>query len=162
MGRLVSHPHAIQVGANHGRVTLSGPVLRHELQRLTDAVRSVWGVQEVDDKLVVYDDADSISSLQGGERPEPQRSYEVWTPSARSAAIVGGSLISLIGLADRSLLGIVFAAGGAALAVRGATNRPLFAHEGSIDERMLPIRAEDAHRDIGIPGTPTTAPRTAA
>jgi hypothetical protein len=163
MGRLVSHPHAIQVGANHGRVTLSGPVLRHEVQRLVDAVRSVWGVHELDNKLVVYDDADSISSLQGGERPEPQRSYEVWTPSTRGAAIVCGSLLSLMGLADRSVLGLALAAGGAALAVRGATNRPLFAQdEGSIDERMLPIRAEDARRDVGIPGTPTTAPRTTA
>src|SRR3954470_6062715 len=30
MGRMVSHPHALQVGALRGRVTVSGPVLAHE------------------------------------------------------------------------------------------------------------------------------------
>jgi hypothetical protein len=57
---------------------------------------------------------------------------------------------------------LALAAGGAALAVRGATNRPLFAQRDGIDERMLPIRAEDASPDIGMPGTPTTASRTTA
>src|SRR5690242_5809786 len=40
MGRLVSHPHAVQVGANNGRVTLSGPILAHEVERLLGAVRA--------------------------------------------------------------------------------------------------------------------------
>jgi hypothetical protein len=162
MGRLVAHPHAIQVGANRGRVTLSGPVLRHEVQRLVDAVRSVWGVHEVDDKLVVYADADSISSLQGGARPEPRRSYEPWTPSTRGAAIVGGGLLSLMGVSERSFVGLLLAAGGAALVVRGATNRPLFAASEGIDPRRLPIRAEDANCDTGIPGTAKAASPTAA
>jgi len=162
MGRLVAHPHAIQVGANHGRVTLSGPVLRHEVQRLVDAVRSVWGVHEVDNHLVVYDDADSISSLQGGERPEPRRSHDLWSPTTRGAAIVGGGLLSLMGLSERSIVGLLLAAGGAALAVRAATNRPLFAPDDGIDERMLPIRAEDANADIGMRGTRTTTSSTAA
>ena len=157
MGRLVAHPHAIQVGANHGRVTLSGPVLRHEVQRLVDAVRSVWGVHEVDNALVVYDDADSISSLQGGSNPEPRRSAGAWSPSTRGVAIVGGGLLSLFGLGERSLLGLLLAAGGAALAVRGATNRPLFEDHAGIDERLLPIRAEDT-RAAAIEGaTPAAA-----
>jgi hypothetical protein len=162
MGRLVAHPHAIQVGAHQGRVTLSGPVLRHEVQRLVDAVRSVWGVHEVDNKLVVYDDADSISSLQGGERPEPSRSHAYWSPATRGAVIVGGGLLSLMGLSERSLLGLLFAAGGAALVVRGATNRPLFEQAEGIDERLLPIRAEDANPQTGLQGTPTATSPTAA
>lgn len=151
IGRLVSHPHAIQVGANHGRVTLSGPVLRHEVQRLLDAVRSVWGVNEVENKLVVHDDADSISSLQGGKRPEPQHPHDHWAPAARSAAILGGSAMSLFGLYERSLLGLLLAAGGAALAVRGATNRPLFPQASAIDQRLLPIPVSQTATEIGRP-----------
>jgi osmotically-inducible protein OsmY len=147
MGRLVSHPRAIQVGANQGRVTLSGPVLAHEVDRLLDAVRSVWGVSSLDNKLAVHDHADSISSLQGsGESPASQTPDDHWTPTARGAAIIAGGGLSLFGLSERSLLGLLIAAGGAALAVRGATNRRLFGAEDmhDIDERLLPIRADEA------------------
>src|SRR6185437_3084724 len=91
MGRLVSHPHAIQVGANNGRVTLSGPVLRHEVPRLLDAIRTVWGVASVEDGLVVHDSSESISSLQGGgtaDRKRPSaRTRARWAPALQGAAI---------------------------------------------------------------------------
>jgi hypothetical protein len=128
MGRLVAHPHAIQVGAYNGRVTLSGPVLAHEVGRVLDAVRSVWGVSSVDNRLVVYDSAESISSLQGGapeRRPVSTFSRERWAPAVQGAAILGGGVLTLFGLRDRSLVGIALAAGGLALLLRGATNRPL-------------------------------------
>lgn len=137
MGRLVSHPHAIQVGANNGRVTLSGPVLRHEVGRLLDAIRTVWGVSMVEDRLVVHDSAESISSLQGGpsdRKPVSSAARAHWSPTQQGAAIVGGGLLSLYGLRDRSPLGLLIAAGGVALALRGATNRPL-ADLAGIDER---------------------------
>jgi osmotically-inducible protein OsmY len=43
MGRVVSHPGAIKVTAEQGRVTLSGAVLEHEHEELLQAVRSVRG-----------------------------------------------------------------------------------------------------------------------
>ena len=128
MGRLVSHPHAIQVGAYNGRVTLSGPVLAHEVARLLDAVRSVWGVSSIENRLVVYDSAESISSLQGGtsERTPPSAfARERWAPAVQGAAILGGGFLTLFGVRDRSLVGIALAGGGLALLLRGATNRPL-------------------------------------
>jgi len=127
MGRLVAHPHAIQVGANNGRVTLSGPVLAHEVSRLLGAIRSVWGVSSVDDRLVVHDSAESISSLQGGVERQPASVFmrERWTPSVQGAALIGGGLLSIVGLRDRSLLGLALAGGGLALLLRAATNRPL-------------------------------------
>ena len=136
MGRLVSHPHAIQVGANNGRVTLSGPVLRHEVARLLDAIRTVWGVSMVEDRLVAYDSSESISSLQGGasDRKAPtSTALARWSPAQQGAAILGGGLMSLCGLRERSLLGLLLVAGGAALLVRGATNQPL-ARLAGIDE----------------------------
>ena len=47
MGRVVSHPHAIQIGVHEGRVTLSGPILAGEAQPLLDVVRSVPGVSDL-------------------------------------------------------------------------------------------------------------------
>jgi hypothetical protein len=128
MGRLVAHPHAIQVGAYNGRVTLSGPVLTHEVSRLLDAVRSVWGVSSIENRLVVFDSAESISSLQGGaaERTAPSAfSGQRWAPAVQGAAILGGGLLTLFGLRDRSLVGVALTGGGLALLLRGATNRPL-------------------------------------
>lgn len=160
MGRLVSHPHAIQVGAYRGRVTLSGPVLRHEVPRLLDAIRTVWGVNAVDNRLVAHDDAASISSLQGGEHSEIDRPHDHWSPTARGVAILGGSALSLFGLAERSVIGVLFAAGGAALAVRAATNRPLFGPgSAQVHPRWLPIRVDeaDAGREVLSPSTPASA-----
>ena len=153
MGRLVSHPHAIQVGANNGRVTLSGPILAHEVERLLDAIRMVWGVSDVEDRLVVYERAESISSLQGGAAERRTRSdllQESWTPSLRVAAIVGGAAMSLYGLRHRSLGGIVIMAGGLALTVRGATNLPMKRLAGIATGR----RAIDLQKTIQVAAAP--------
>ena len=142
MGRLVAHPHAIQVGANNGRVTLSGPVLRHEVPRLLDAIRTVWGVASVEDRLVVHDSSDSISSLQGGtaDRKRPPAIVRArWAPALQAAAILGGGLLALYGVRDRSLLGVALAGGGAALLLRGATNRPL-AHLVGVDHETQGVQ----------------------
>ena len=149
MGRLVSHPHAIQVGANNGRVTLSGPVLRHEVARLLDAIRSVWGVTSVEDRLVVYDSPESISSLQGGpsdRKPVSAAARAHWSPAQQGAAILGGGVLSLCGLRERSPLGFVLAAGGVALLLRGATNRPLAMLAG-IDEESRRLQRAPSSPD---------------
>jgi len=128
LGRLVSHPHAIQVGANDGRVTLSGPILRHEVPRLLDSIRSVWGVSEVEDRLVAHDHADAISSLQGdGKRryAQPALLRKSWAPGVRGGAMLGGTLLSLYGMRRGSLAGCAVTGIGIALALRAATNRPL-------------------------------------
>lgn len=148
MGRLVAHPHAIQVGAYNARVTLSGPVLAHEVTRLLDAVRSVWGVSSIENRLVVFDSAESISSLQGGasERKPPSAfSRERWAPAVQGAAILGGGFLTVFGLRDRSLVGIALAGGGLALLLRGATNRPL---------AQLAGIAHGMHDDMNSPGSP--------
>jgi osmotically-inducible protein OsmY len=45
IGHVVSHPHAITVKAHKGVVTLEGPILEHEVERLLETVRSVRGVR---------------------------------------------------------------------------------------------------------------------
>jgi uncharacterized membrane protein len=48
LGRLVSHPHAIEVASSGGHVTLIGPILSHEVRPLLRAVRRVGGVRAVE------------------------------------------------------------------------------------------------------------------
>ncbi|HEX6138744.1 MAG TPA: SRPBCC family protein [Casimicrobiaceae bacterium] len=125
MGRIVSHPHAIQVGANDGRVTLSGPILADEVQRLLDVVRTVWGVSDVEDRLVVHEHPESISSLQGGTDERANDSLVAhgnWAPASRMAAVLGGAGMALIGLRQRTPAGWALIGAGVGLAVRGATN----------------------------------------
>jgi len=142
MGRVVSHPHAIQVGANDGRVTLSGPILAREVEPLLDTVRSVWGVQSVDDHLVAHETPEHIPSLQGGTEREQRAEIrqENWAPSLRMAAIVGGTLLAVCAMRNRSLSGIMLTAIGVGLAARGATNVPLIRGAGnaSVDTLARP------------------------
>jgi hypothetical protein len=163
MGRLVAHPHAIQVGAYNGRVTLSGPVLAHEVARLLDAIRSVWGVSSIEDRLVVYDSADSISSLQDGgiaERPDASLRTR-WTPAWRGAAILGGGALAACALRERSVLGLALAGAGLALVARGATNRPfaeLIGHDRVHGDRPSTLEAPPSQSDALSPaGAPESA-----
>jgi osmotically-inducible protein OsmY len=70
MGRVVSHPGAVNVMAIKGRITLHGQILRNEVDKLLSTVKSVPGVIEVDNQLDVYDQPNNIPNLQGGlQRP---------------------------------------------------------------------------------------------
>ena len=43
LGRVVSHPHAVEVTADRGHLTLSGPILSEEVRPLLQCVRRVPG-----------------------------------------------------------------------------------------------------------------------
>lgn len=94
LGRVVSHPKAIDVTADNGRVTLSGAVLVQEYEDLLETVCSVRGVHELDERLAVYEDSSGIPGLQGG-RPRarlhglPPR----WSPAGR--LLLGTGALSL-------------------------------------------------------------------
>jgi uncharacterized membrane protein len=128
MGRVVSHPHAIQIGARDGRITLSGPIVPGEVEPLLDAVRSVWGVSGIDDHLVVYDRPESIPALQGGGRRGATRSelmQEEWTPALRVAAVLGGGALAVCAMRQRGLTRVALATMAVGLTARGAANMPL-------------------------------------
>ena len=65
LGRLVSHPHAVDVNAIDGCVRLRGAVLQSEVPRLVRAVARVPGVRDVINALNVRLSADN-PALQGG------------------------------------------------------------------------------------------------
>ncbi|HYC33464.1 MAG TPA: SRPBCC family protein [Gemmatimonadales bacterium] len=68
IGRVVSHPGAVLVDVQDGRVTLRGHVLEEEAAALRRTVRSVRGVSDVTDELSLHPDAENIPSLQGEGR----------------------------------------------------------------------------------------------
>jgi len=102
IGSVVGHGGGIETHVDDGRVTLRGPVLTEEIDRLMRRVRSVRGVQDVVNQLDVHETPGTIPALQG--RPLPARAGEVfdllptrWPPSA---SLVGmGALIAVAGLA---------------------------------------------------------------
>jgi uncharacterized membrane protein len=127
LGRVVSHPQAIEVRCKDGSVELSGWIMTWELDDLRHAVRAVRGVREVTSCLHTAEKADHIPDLQGG-RPRRERIslfQEKWSPTAR--VLAGGAGLAL--LASRLLRGRPFASlsslAGALLVARSALNRPL-------------------------------------
>ena len=68
LGRVASHPNSIEVIASHGRVTLTGPILEREAERVVRQLYSVRGVRYVENKLEVHKEAGDVPGLQGGFR----------------------------------------------------------------------------------------------
>src|SRR3954470_2246907 len=142
LGRYVSHPHAIEVAASDGRVTLSGPILAHEVKALIAAVRHVRGVGGVVNRLEAHTEPGDISSLQGGVERRGQRFellQENWSPAARLAI----GTLGLMLLMRRGLAGRI---GGAALLARAASNLDFAALVGASDAS----RGIEVHKTICI------------
>jgi len=125
MGRLVSHPHAIQVAVNQGHVTLSGPILAHEVDDLLLTVSKVTGVTDINNQLEAYEQAGNLSSLQGeGTRPgyRFELMQENWSPTARVLAGVAGGALAAYALSQRDAVSLALGAVGVGLFTRGVTN----------------------------------------
>jgi BON domain len=128
LGRYCSHPSAIEVTAFNGRVVLTGDVLASEQERIFDAMRSVRGVEHVDNKLNAYESAEGISSLQGGTAPAGERFallQDNWSAGIRLVTGGAGALLLLYALARGGLSGIGALGLGAVLLGRASTNQPL-------------------------------------
>jgi hypothetical protein len=126
LGRAASHPGAITVVADKGRVTLSGPILSDEVDSLTSVVSKVPGVREIEDQLEVHEYPD-IPSLQGG-RPRAERAewrQSTWSPSTRFMSIAWGAGMVTFALKRRDAIGAAAGATGAYCLIRGITNHPI-------------------------------------
>jgi osmotically-inducible protein OsmY len=75
MGHVVSHAGTIDVTAHEGRVTLSGSIPAHEVEKLLSAVASVPGVTAVVNRLEVNH---TIASAAGGRRDNATRVGDGW------------------------------------------------------------------------------------
>ena len=97
LGRACSHPHAVEVTAQNGRVTLRGPVLAAEAAKLVSFIRSVRGVSEVVDELDVHDTPGNVPALQGGAARMQQGMWfqSNWSPAMR--LVTGGAGAAMLG-----------------------------------------------------------------
>lgn len=125
MGHLICHPHAVQVSARNGEITLDGDILEDELTTLLSAIRSVPGVRSVTNRLNTHPDANGISSLQGscertGERWEFMK--ENWSPGMRVLAGALGGILAAYGLKTKGPAAKTAGTVGLGLLARGISN----------------------------------------
>jgi uncharacterized membrane protein len=149
IGRLTSHPSAIEVVARGGLVELLGPVLEAEAEQVLDGVRRVPGAREVVDRLERHPTPGNVPALQGGAGrpgPVPELMQENWAPGTRLLTVGVGVGLAASSLRSRRPAALPIALVGALLALRGATNLPL--------KRLLGIgarrRAVDLRKSIHI------------
>ena len=130
LDRVRGHTGAIDVQARDGVIVLSGPVLADEVARIRAATRGTRGVRDLVEMLDVRDEPGVERALQGPEGQPWATRESGWPPGARLAAVAGGwalagASIAVASRLRRPLLAAPGVAAGAALALRGVTNRPL-------------------------------------
>ena len=124
MGRVVSHPHSINVIADNGRVTLSGPILTNEVAKLIVCASSIPGVTGVENTLEPHDEAGDVRGLQGGHqrRERSDLTQENWSPTAKVIAATTGGALLLYGAKHPKVLGAAAGVLGAGLIAKSVTN----------------------------------------
>lgn len=129
LGRVVTHPHSIDVEASDGVVTLSGPILEDEAPLLVDCALGVSGVRDLQNRLEVHTEPGRIPGLQGTprERSGSHAAFmqENWAPAARAAGGVAGVTAALYGLGRGGFRGALLGTGGLLLLTRAVTNLQL-------------------------------------
>ena len=128
MGRAVSHPHAIYVTAQDGRITLSGEILTNELEHLIGCVAAVKGVRDVDDQLKRHSEPGDISSLQGGRTRHSGRIALLqsnWPPAVRLIVATVGAVATGLGIKQRGIFGSIVSAIGTGLVMSAVAKRGL-------------------------------------
>jgi hypothetical protein len=144
LGHHVSHPGAVTVYAENGKITLGGPILVSELAGFLAAVEAVKGVQGVLDHLEVHETAENVPEFHhGGVVSEPERSRTL-PPAARLLAGAAGSVLALAGLKRRDKVGAALGSVGLGLLATGgiAGRNPvglLRRRSGKLDDRLANI-----------------------
>jgi gas vesicle protein len=98
LGRVVSHPHAIEVSVLHeGCVRLSGPILSSEADAAVAAVVGVRDVATVEDDLERHDSAEGVPALQGGRIRMRRRTgllQNSWSPTTKLMVALTGTAVA--------------------------------------------------------------------
>jgi hypothetical protein len=164
LGRLTSHPRALEVAVRDGRVELSGPVFRAEHAQVVRGVRWVRGVRRVEDRLQPREGAD-VPALQGAGPLVSARAAPLpggaFGPGAKLLAGAVGAALAARALLGSGATGILAGVAGAAVlgktigdygpARRGA--RRVAREAGARTHREGEERAErEEHRGAWHPG----------
>jgi hypothetical protein len=130
IGAVVGHASALQSSVSEGIVTLSGPILADDVDRLLRRVHAVRGVRGIDDRLEIHAEPGGVPALQG--QPRRRRGGEVfelwqdhWSPTARLLTGAAGAALIVGGLRRLDHMGMSIAALGLGLLSRASTNLPI-------------------------------------
>lgn len=93
LGRVCSHPGAIDAEAHNGTVTLRGPVLASERDKVLAAIASVRGVASVENALETHETAENVPALQGTGSvagPSLDLLQRRWAPATQAMVAAAG------------------------------------------------------------------------
>lgn len=138
LGRVVSHPRAIEVKADDGLIVLTGPILTKEEVPLLDAVRRLAGVKSIENLLELHDEAGEIPALQGGRQRQGGRFGVLktnWSPTTRLVATATGGALAVYGAKRRGVIGSVIGSLGFGVVMRALANVETGALVGLDSER---------------------------
>ena len=102
LGRVASHPRAIDVHSCNGCITLTGDVFASEVASIMNTIAGMRGVVDVENQMTTHGSRPSVLSLQGAsERPGTWSAWRKsgWSPAAMlacgvtTAAALGGALL---------------------------------------------------------------------
>ena len=98
LGRVVSHPRAIEVFVSADCcVCLTGPVLMEEADTAISAIQAVRGVREVDDRLERHASSDNMPALQRSPARTGRRSaltQPSWSPTMKALVCLGSTALA--------------------------------------------------------------------
>lgn len=137
LGRVLSHPSAVEVSATNGTVFLTGWILADEADDVDKVVASVEGVNDFTSYLHTTDRPEHIPALQGGvpRGHVPEFLQQRWSPTSRVLAACAGAGLAVYGRYRWGSVKNPATAAGFALLLRSALNRPWAAVAG-IDKTM--------------------------
>jgi uncharacterized membrane protein len=127
LGRVLSHPKAVQVSCTTGKVYLAGWVFTDEVDPLNQTVRAISGVKEVLTFVNTTDHPEHVVALQGGRKRQSffKVLQESWSPTLRVLAGCAGSGLLLYGAKNRKSIGKAAVVNGALLLARSILNAPV-------------------------------------
>jgi hypothetical protein len=100
LGRVCTHPRAIDVDARDGEVTLRGPILSNEVDNVLGMSASVRGVNSVVNGLEPHDSPERVPSLQGeGRLAGPSLDVFQSNRAPATRALVSAGALAAAGLA---------------------------------------------------------------
>jgi hypothetical protein len=102
VGRVVSHPRALGITAEDGKITLTGHIIASEIPRLMRKAALVRGVKAVENKLTAHLTPADVPELQGPPRRMMGRRWGIgrthWTPTSRLFGLTLGTGLFVYGL----------------------------------------------------------------
>jgi osmotically-inducible protein OsmY len=120
LGRVASHPGAIEASVYNRRVILRGAVPAGEVNPILNSISRVRGVSEVENQLEAYEDTSSVPSLQGPGRPPIGRTR--LSPTGRLFLGTLGTAATIAGMKSRGSLARVSSAIGLGVLAQAVLN----------------------------------------